>query len=204
MAITAEVGTSHVIEQHFDHVHDALQRVPPETVDAIVDLVVDTYRNDQNVFILGNGGSASTATHFACDLSKATIAAGKRRLRVSSLTDNVAVLTAWANDTSFDRVFAEQLLSLLRPGDAVIAVSASGNSPNVLAAMEVAMATGARTAALVGFSGGRLKDIAGVVVHVPVDDYGVVEDCHLVVEHAVTDAVRVRLLAFDADGAGSC
>ncbi|HZA01798.1 MAG TPA: SIS domain-containing protein, partial [Hyphomicrobiaceae bacterium] len=142
----------------------------------------------------GNGGSASTATHFACDLSKATIVQGRARLRVTSLTDNVALLTAWANDTSYENVFAEQLANLLNPGDVVVAISASGNSPNVIAAIKTAAACGATTVGIVGFSGGSLKEAVDAVVHVPSDSYGVVEDCHLVLEHAITESTRNALL----------
>lgn len=194
MALSLRQTTIDVVQGHIDRVRASLAAVAIEDIERVVDIIVTAYHANRHVFILGNGGSASTATHFACDLSKATIVDGRSRVRVTSLTDNVALVTAWANDTSYERVFAEQLLSLLNPGDVVIAVSASGNSPNVLAAMDATLALGGITAAFVGFGGGRLKDVVHAAVHIPVCDYGVVEDCHLVLEHAITDSVRERLL----------
>ncbi|TMB88991.1 MAG: SIS domain-containing protein [Chloroflexi bacterium] len=194
MALTIERTNTDVLSEHVEGVRTALQHVDIEDVGRLVDHIMEAHAAERHVYIIGNGGSASTATHFACDLGKATIVEGRARLRVTSLTDNVAFLTAWANDTSYERVFAEQLLSLLDPGDVVIAVSASGTSPNILAAVEVAKRVGAVTLALVGFSGGRLLNVVNAAVHIPVSDYGVVEDCHLVLQHAITDSVRTRLL----------
>jgi D-sedoheptulose 7-phosphate isomerase len=142
---------------------------------------------------VGNGGSASTATHFAADLAKATVVDGQPRLRVLSLTDNAALMTAWANDTSYDRIFAEQLENLIDPGDVVVAFSVSGNSPNVLNAVRAARARGAVTVGLVGASGGSLIDAVDISVQVPSQSYGVVEDCHLVLEHAITASTRSAL-----------
>ena len=183
-----------VLLTHIESVRDMLARIPVDAVESVVTTIVEAHRRRQHVYIVGNGGSAATATHFACDLSKATIVHGRSRLRVTSLADNTAIMTAWANDTSYERVFAEQLDTLLNPGDVVIAISASGNSPNVLAAMETARVHGARTIAFVGFSGGALKSVVECAIHVPSNDYGVVEDCHLVLEHAITDGVRSALL----------
>jgi D-sedoheptulose 7-phosphate isomerase len=172
-----------------------LGEIPSEAVEQVVEVIVRAHDETRHVYIIGNGGSASTASHFACDLSKATIVEGRRRLRVTSLTDNLALLTAWANDSSYDMVFAEQLSSLLNPGDVVIAISASGNSPNLLEAMRVARSCGAVTVGLVGFGGGSLKQGVDVAVHVPSHSYGVVEDCHLVLGHAITASTRSALLA---------
>jgi len=190
MALTIERPLAHILRQHIDEVREALASIPIEAIEQVVRVIMRAYALRRHVYIVGNGGSASTASHFACDLGKATIDGSCTRLRVTSLTDNMALLTAWANDTTYDRVFAEQLLNLLDPDDVVIAVSASGNSANVVAAVDVARALGAMTVALVGFDGGRLRHRASAVVHVAVHDYGVVEDCHLVLEHAITDAVR--------------
>jgi D-sedoheptulose 7-phosphate isomerase len=183
------------LEHHIAEVRAVLGRIPTEAIEQVVHVILDAYRRKQHVYIVGNGGSASTASHFACDLSKATIVEGRVRLRVTSLTDNIALLTAWANDTSYRNVFAEQLDNLLNEGDVVIAISASGNSPNVLAAVEAARTRGARTVGLVGFTGGALLAAVDTAVHVPSDSYGVVEDCHLVLEHAITESTRVALLA---------
>jgi D-sedoheptulose 7-phosphate isomerase len=194
MALTLKPTTTDVVRDHFDSVNVALGALPLTAIERVVDIIVHAHLANRHVYIIGNGGSASTATHFACDLSKATIIDGRARLRVTSLTDNIALVTAWANDTSFERVFAEQLTNLLDPGDVVIAISASGNSPNILAAIDVARALGVVTVAMVGFGGGRLVEMVDAAIHVPVNDYGITEGCHLVLEHAITDAVRRRLL----------
>ncbi|HVS06611.1 MAG TPA: SIS domain-containing protein [Candidatus Dormibacteraeota bacterium] len=182
------------LEDHITEVRAVLARIPIAEMERVVAIILDAYRRNKHVYIVGNGGSAATATHFACDLSKATIVEGRARLRVTSLTDNVALLTAWANDTSYENVFAEQLYNLLNTGDVVIAISASGNSPNVLAAIDAARARGATTVGLVGFAGGSLKDAADAAIHVESNSYGVVEDCHLVLEHAITESTRAALI----------
>jgi D-sedoheptulose 7-phosphate isomerase len=183
------------LDRHIREVRTVLAEISTASVERVVDTILSAYHRRCRVYVVGNGGSASTATHFACDLSKATIVESRDRLRVSSLTDNVALITAWANDSSYDRVFAEQLLNLVDRGDVVVAISASGNSPNVLTAVAAAHDRGAVTVALVGFSGGALQEAVDVAVHVPSYDYGVVEDCHLVLEHAITSSLRSALLA---------
>ena len=182
------------LEEHITMVRAVLAQIEVDIIERVVDVILVAYAGGRHVYIIGNGGSASTATHFACDLSKATIVEGRARLRVTSLTDNVSLLTAWANDTSYENVFAEQLANLLDRDDVLVAISASGNSPNILAAVQAARARGAVTVALVGFSGGALKTAVDVAVHVPSHEYGVVEDCHLVVEHAITESTRGALL----------
>lgn len=161
----------------------------------VADTLLDCHRRDGTVFTLGNGGSAATASHFACDLAKGTRAEGVAAFRVVPLTDNVPLLTAWANDTSYERVFAEQLAALVRSGDVVVAISASGSSPNVLAAARAARAAGATIVALSGRGGGALRRLADLTVCVPSDSIEQVEDAHLVVAHALCVALRQRLRA---------
>ncbi len=187
--------TATVLEGHINDVRTVLSAIPIDAIERAVGIILDAYDNGAHVYVVGNGGSATNATHFACDLSKATIVDGRARLRVTSLTDNVALLTAWANDTSYDRVFSEQLTNLLDPGDVVIAISASGNSPNVVSAVLAARLMRASTIGLVGFAGGRLLEAVDAAIHVPSNDYGVVEDCHSVIEHAITVSTRKALLA---------
>ena len=187
--------TATILEGHINDVRSVLSAIPIDAIERAVGIILDAYDNGAHVYVVGNGGSATNATHFACDLSKATIVDGRARLRVTSLTDNIALLTAWANDTSYDRVFSEQLTNLLDPGDVVIAISASGNSPNVVSAVLAARLMRASTIALVGFAGGRLLEAVDAAIHVPSNDYGVVEDCHSVIEHAITVSTRKALLA---------
>jgi D-sedoheptulose 7-phosphate isomerase len=183
-----------VLEGHINDVRSVLSEIPIGAIERVVGIILDAYDNGAHVYIVGNGGSATNATHFACDLSKATIVEGRARLRVTSLTDNIALLTAWANDTSYEKVFSEQLTNLLNPGDVVVAISASGNSPNVVSAVRAARLMGASTIGLVGFAGGRVLEHVDAAIHVPSSDYGVVEDCHSVLEHAITVCTRRALL----------
>jgi D-sedoheptulose 7-phosphate isomerase len=193
-AATPTTALAVTLEDHINEVRAVLSQIPIAAIERVVEIILEAYGNGGHVYVVGNGGSATNATHFACDLSKATIVEGRARLRVTSLTDNVALLTAWANDTSYEKVFSEQLTNLLNPGDVVIAISASGNSPNVVSAIRAARLMGAATVGLVGFSGGRLLELVDAAVHVPSQDYGVVEDCHSVLEHAVTVCTKKALL----------
>src|SRR5437870_10162465 len=183
------------LEGHINEVRAVLSQIPISAVERVVGIILDAYDAGGHVYVVGNGGSATNASHFACDLSKATIVEGRARLRVTSLADNIALLTAWANDTSYERVFSEQLTNVLNPGDVVIAISASGNSPNVVSAVRAARLMRASTIALVRLAGGRLLEAVDAAIHVPSNDYGVVEDCHSVIEHAITVSTRKALLA---------
>jgi len=168
------------------------QEVPAEDLERVLQAILRAYEADGTVFVLGNGGSASTASHLACDMGKGTAIPGQRRLRVVSLTDNPALLTAWANDTSYEMVFKEQLENLLQPGDVVIAISASGNSPNVLRAVEYAKQQGAVTIGLIGFGGGKLKRLVDLDITVSSRNYGQVEDYHLTLNHIFSQYLRQR------------
>lgn len=138
------------------------------------------------VFVAGNGGSAAVANHFECDASKGTHVEGHPPLATRSLSANPSMLTALGNDLGFEHVFEKQLLYFATPKDLVVLVSSSGNSPNVVKACEFAKAKGLRTVALVGFGGGKLKELADVALHVPLHNYGIVEDMHQACVHLVT------------------
>lgn len=174
---------------------DVLQSMQFQQIARIADLLMECRERGSTVYVLGNGGSAATASHFACDLAKGTRCEGVAPFRIVPLTDNVPLLTAWGNDTSYDRVFAEQLLPLVRSDDIVVMISASGNSPNVLAAAETARAAGAFTIALTGKTGGRLRDCADLVVRVPSTHIEQVEDAHSAIAHALCVALRERMAA---------
>lgn len=160
-------------------------------------IIAEALATGHLVMVCGNGGSAAEASHFACDLGKGTRRDGPPTFHVVSLTDNVPLLTAWANDSGYERVFAEQLTALARPGDLLVAISASGNSPNVVAAIDAARSCGMAVVGLTGRSGGRLAQMADVVVNVPSYRIEVVEDAHLVVAHSLCVAVRERLASGD-------
>jgi D-sedoheptulose 7-phosphate isomerase len=167
-----------------------LERLPDDDILRSIDEIIEAGERGSTVFILGNGGSAATASHFACDLAKGTQRPGVRPFRVIALTDNVPLITAWGNDTAYDRIFAEQLRPLVQSGDLVIGISGSGNSPNVLEAMRVARQAGARTIGWTGFRGGKIKDLVDVCVIAPSDSMEQIEDVHLILEHAVCTALR--------------
>jgi D-sedoheptulose 7-phosphate isomerase len=166
-----------------------LAEMPEKSIAKMVSLLYAAWKQGKQVFVIGNGGSASTASHMANDLSKATIVPGKPRMRVIALTDNISLITAWANDNSYEDIFKQQLENLLDRGDMVIGISASGNSPNVLRAMEFARQQGAVTVGWTGLSGGRLKEAVQHCVHAPTDDVGMIESVHLVLDHLVTREV---------------
>jgi phosphoheptose isomerase len=144
------------------------------------------------IWTAGNGGSAAIADHTVCDCSKGTFVEGHAPLRTVSLASNVPMLTALGNDISYDAIFAEQLKYYLTAKDALLVVSSSGNSPNVVKACDYANAQGVPTIAFVGFKGGRLKEIATHVVHVPVENYGIVEDTHQSLIHCLTQYLKAR------------
>jgi D-sedoheptulose 7-phosphate isomerase len=169
-----------------------LEQLDPDEVQALVDAIVDAYRADALVFIIGNGGSGASASHLCEDLGKGTLTDldEQRRLRVMSLTDNVPYILAWANDEGYERVFVEQLKNLAQPRALLIAISGSGNSLNVLRAVEYANEYGMRTFGVCGYDGGALKRAAQQSLHVRCDDIGMVEAVHGVVFHYLVDALR--------------
>ncbi len=179
---------SRVLE-YLDDMQSATALLRVEEIEAGYRLVADARRNGRGVYICGNGGSASTASHMAVDLGK-NVRGGANRMRVVSLTDNVPWLTAVANDQSYADCFAEQLRNYLQPDDLVIGISASGDSENVVRAFEFARRHGAHRLALIGFDGGRIARLATMRIWVDSHDYGIVESVHLVVVH-----VFVRMLA---------
>ncbi|MAS36573.1 MAG: phosphoheptose isomerase [Anaerolineaceae bacterium] len=183
------------IRQYFATVQAVIDTVPYAAVDAVVDALMQAAQSGNTVYIFGNGGGAATATHFGCDLAKRTNVDGQPRFRVISLTDNNALMTALSNDISYDQVFAEQLEPLVRAGDVVIGISGSGNSRNVLNAITVAHDAGAVTVGFSGFDGGKLDAMVDLPVHVNHNDMAMVEDIHLMLEHAICEKLRALRLA---------
>lgn len=164
---------------------DVLQRMPEEPL-ASVSVLLRAARNDgRTIFIFGNGGSAANASHFMVDMVKGTLEPGRPRVRLICLNDNIPTLTALANDLGYDSVFAEPLASLGRSGDIVIAISGSGNSANVLKAMQTARAGGMTTIGLSGADGGSLRQLCDLMITVPSDSMQLVEDAHRVILHAL-------------------
>jgi D-sedoheptulose 7-phosphate isomerase len=178
------------VDEYFEQVQTALSAGGREPIHETVRILYRAWEQGRRVFLIGNGGSASTASHMANDLAKATIVPGRARMKVLSLADNISLISAWGNDSSFDVVFSEQLVNLLEAGDVVLAITASGNSPNILRAMEYAREQGAVTIAWTGRSGGRVKEMVDCCVHAATDDVGMIESVHLVVDHLVADMLR--------------
>ncbi|MFO0876626.1 MAG: SIS domain-containing protein [Gemmataceae bacterium] len=180
-------------------VGEELNKIDPAEVRQLSDLIHDCYLRDRFVFIIGNGGSGSNASHFCEDVGKGSLRRedyendGKKRVRILSLTDNSPYILAWGNDEGFDRIFVEQLKNLSSPGDLLVAISGSGNSPNILRAVDWANAHGLKTFGCTGFSGGKLRKLAHHGLHVPLDDMGIVETVHLAAFHWVVDDLHRRI-----------
>ena len=193
------LGTKLDVRPFLDRVAHELERINPVEVQALADAIYECYRQRKFVFVIGNGGSGSNASHFCEDLGKCTLRRedhdddNKQRLRVLSLTDNTPYILAWANDEGFERIFVEQLKNLASPGDLLIAISGSGNSPNVLRAVEWAKRSGLQTFGCTGFSGGKLRTLAHQNLHVPLDDMGIVESIHLTAFHWIVDNLHARI-----------
>jgi D-sedoheptulose 7-phosphate isomerase len=173
----------------------ALEGVSPERFEEFVQLLESAYQDGRRVFFMGNGGSGSTASHFACDLNKGVSYGRQKRFQVISLNDNLATLTAYANDVSYEDVFVEQLKNFLRPGDLVVGISGSGNSPNVLKAIAYANGLGAHTVGLCGFDGGKLARTVRTPLLAPVHDMQKAEDIHMILLHVVMQLLCSRLQA---------
>jgi len=184
---------NNIIGNYLKGLHSCLDELSRQDIAGIADIIFDAYQKDKRVFIMGNGGSATTACHFARDLTIGTAVEGKPRIRATSLTDNIACITSLANDIDYDSVFKEQVIGQVDEGDVVIGISASGNSPNVLKAIEFARSQGAVTAGLIGFGGGKLKELTHKCIVLSSKDYGQVEDAHLVLEHIISYLVKERL-----------
>lgn len=184
--------------QFLDRIGTELQRIEPAEVQALADLMYRTYREDRFIFVIGNGGSGSNASHFCEDIGKGSLRredfdSEKQRVRILSLTDNTPYILAWGNDEGFDRVFVEQLKNFGRAGDMLVAISGSGNSPNILKAVEWANAHHLTTFGCTGFTGGKLRTLAHHNLHVPLDDMGIVETIHLAAFHWVVDDLHRRI-----------
>ncbi len=168
------------------YLSDVLKRLDVDAIGAFINLLLQAREEEKTVFFIGNGGSAATASHFANDIAVGTRST-RKPFRAVSLTDNVAVITAIANDYGYEDIFVLQMKYQVRPGDVVVAISASGNSPNVLKAVEYAHAQGASTVGLTGFDGGKLRQQVNLALHVSTEkgEYGPVEDAHMILDHLV-------------------
>lgn len=179
-----------VIRDYLYRVETTLDKLPVNKIAEVVKVLGKARGQGHRIFIFGNGGSAATASHFAADLAKGARCSGEPRFKVFALTDNISLISAWANDTDYGSIFAEQLENLVEFGDVTIAISGSGNSPNVLNGTKVARAMGATTIGFIGFNGGKLQDLVDIALVVPNHNMEQVEDIHLLLGHVITTCLR--------------
>jgi D-sedoheptulose 7-phosphate isomerase len=178
------------IQNYLSVLQLTLNQLPLQLIDDTIGVLQNARIQGNQVFIMGNGGSASTASHFVCDLAKNTRREGLPHFRVIGLTDNMALFSAYANDEGYENVFSQQLANLIKPGDVVIGISASGNSKNVITAMEEAQKHNAKTIGFTGFDGGYLGKIVNINIHVNSNIIEHVEDIHLVLEHIIIKIIK--------------
>jgi len=183
---------------YLDELAQAAATIDPLALDSAAEILLDAYTQGKLVFSCGNGGSASVSNHLQCDHLKGVRNGTDLQSRVVSLSSNVELLTAIANDLGYDDSFAYQLRAQSRPGDVLIAISSSGSSPNILRALHWACDNGVRTIALTGFGGGDARLIAEIAVHVDCANYGIVEDLHQSIMHAMAQYIRQTRMNADA------
>lgn len=179
------------IEKYFSNLKDCLDKLNKDDILKLAEIISNT-EGKNTVYVLGNGGSASIASHFVCDFVKDVACAYGRRFKVISLSDNVSTVTAYANDMDFDLIFVEQLKNFLHKDDVVIAISGSGNSKNILNAVEYANKNGAITCAMTGFDGGELAQIAKYNILSPSSDIQIVQDTHTAIMHLLMQLVKEK------------
>ncbi|HJX70045.1 MAG TPA: SIS domain-containing protein [Dehalococcoidia bacterium] len=184
--------SSQAIKAYLAEVSATLAKLPVDTMEQIVRVLKEARTRRKQIFLFGNGGSAATASHLVSDFAKGAIRPGKPRFRAISLTDNLPLLSAWANDASYEDIFAQQLENQVEPGDVVIGISGSGKSLNVLNALRLARSAGAVTIGLTGFDGGELKNLVDLCIIVPSNSMEQVEDIHLLLGHVITTCLRTE------------
>jgi len=182
-----------LVDQYLTELEEVVRQLSRPDIEAGAEALFAAWRERRQVFILGNGGSAATASHMMNDLNKFTSVPGRRRFRAIALTDNVPLFSAVGNDQSYAEVFVEPLQNLLQAGDVVIAISASGNSPNVVRAVAYAQAAGATVIGFCGRPGGQLARQANLKIIIPSDRIGQQEDGHLILNHVLAFALRARI-----------
>jgi D-sedoheptulose 7-phosphate isomerase len=198
------VNPSNILSAYLADLKTVLDNLPLQEISRATDILFECYQADRTVFTFGNGGSGALASHLATDLGKGTHFPGPkelatvRRLKAFALTDNMPMVTAWANDTHYEDIFMRQIENFLQPGDVALAISGSGNSPNVLKALGYARDAGATTIGLGGFGGGKMKDLLDCPLIVPSSNMQQVEDAHVVIGHMIFLDIKNRITALAA------
>jgi D-sedoheptulose 7-phosphate isomerase len=200
LAMPAELS----VQEYFQLFSRIVPQLPYAAMQEMISLILHAFEEARTIFVFGNGGSAAIASHLMCDLNKGTITAGHpRRFRVMAFTDNIPLLTAWANDAGYEHVFSEPLKNFVRAGDLALGISSSGNSPNIIAALKTARAAGAVTLGMSGCGGGRMRAVCDVCAVVPCDNIQIVEDMHHAMAHSIVTAVGTALAAVPLKAAAS-
>ena len=178
------------VESYFTTLKNTIDALNREEILTFFSLLLEAREKEHSIFIMGNGGSAATASHFVCDFNKGLSQPGKKRFKFISLNDNVPSMLAYGNDLGYEDIFVEQLRNFMKPGDLVLGISGSGNSMNVVKAIEYAKANGAITCCLLGYDGGKLKKSSQNCVHVTINNMQIVEDLHMVLAHMTMTVFR--------------
>lgn len=180
--------------RYLTYLSDLIKQIDVKVVEHIIDMFLKTLERNKTIYFIGNGGSAVTASHFANDIGIGTQGNAAKPFKVISLVDNLAVLTAISNDESYDNIFVRQLEAILQPKDVLVALSVSGNSPNVLKAVRYAKVIGAKTIGCTGFDGGTLRKVVDISFHIPTPrgEYGPVEDLFMVLDHLIYSYLRLE------------
>ncbi len=171
------------IDTYFETLKQTIDNLDRKSIEALIELLLKTRENGNNIYIMGNGGSAATASHFTCDFNKGLSYKRDIRFKMICLNDNIATMLAYSNDLGYENVFVEQLKNFLKKDDVVIGISGSGNSKNILKAVEYANGLGANTVGITGFDGGKLKDMVNVSIHADINNMQVAEDVHMMICH---------------------
>ena len=178
------------VKSYIDQLNEVLNALPSEKFLEINKTLLEARETGKQIFVIGNGGSAAAASHMVCDFNKNTREAGKKRMRAICLNDNTPSVLAYANDEGYDIIFSEQLLSLGQSGDILIAISGSGNSANIIKAIETARQMNIKVIGLTGFKGGKMKELTDICLVVPSGSMEIIEDVHLIINHILAGLLR--------------
>jgi D-sedoheptulose 7-phosphate isomerase len=190
---SSDMQNTGILPSYLSGLQDCISEISNQDIQGVADIVFGAYRNNRQIFIFGNGGSAATASHITCDLRKGTAQPGKARLKVTSLSDSIPLFTAIGNDISYESVFVEQLISQVEKGDVAIGISCSGNSPNVLKAVQYAKEHGATTIGFTACGGGKLRGMTDRNINLSTHDFGQAEDIHLSLGHIISYMVKAKM-----------
>ena len=181
------------VTEYFEKLKDTMDLIDKNSISETIDILRECYEKGSDIFICGNGGSGSTASHIVCDFNKGISMYHEKKFRMISLNDNMATITAIANDCSYDDIFLMQVEGKLRPGDVLMAISGSGNSKNVIRIAEYFRKEGNRVISLTGYDGGKLKGLADIKIHVPINDMQKAEDAHMIILHMIAQIIAKDL-----------